>query len=134
MSRWQDRRRRFRSLLSGGVCVDPGSVFDPIAARIAEDLGFEVGLFAESLVSMALPRVPDLIVLTSTEFAEQTHRARRAGNLPLLCDADHSHRNALNVMCTVKELEMAGVGKMRAVLAARRDSGSVIAGQTSAPS
>ena len=43
---WTDRRRRFRAILNGDRCVHPGSVFDPISARIAEDLGFELGMFA----------------------------------------------------------------------------------------
>jgi oxaloacetate decarboxylase len=162
MSRWQARRERFRCVLSGNKCVYPGSVFDPISARIAEDLGFEVGMFAGSVASMTVLGAPDLIVLTLTEFAEQAHRICRAGDLPLLCDADHGYGNALNVMRTVEELETAGVaalsiedthlpvsfgggkprlisveegvGKMRAAVAARRDPGLVIAGRTSAPS
>ncbi len=163
MSRWQQRRERFRSILSGNQCVYPGSVFDPISARIAEDLGFEVGMFAGSVASMTVLGAPDLIVLTLTEFAQQAYRICRAGNLPLLCDADHGYGNALNVMRTVEELETAGVaglsiedtelpspygssgkprliaieegvGKMRAAVAARRDPALVIAGRTSAPS
>jgi carboxyvinyl-carboxyphosphonate phosphorylmutase len=162
MPRWQQRRERFRSVLSGNKCVYPGSVFDPISARIAEELGFEVGMFAGSVASMTVLGAPDLIVLTLTEFAAQAHRICRAGDLPLLCDADHGYGNALNVMRTVEELETAGVaglsiedtelpvafgggkarlisveegvGKMRAALAARRDPGLVIAGRTSAPS
>ncbi len=162
MSRWQERRERFRSVLSGNKCVFPGSVFDPMSARIAESLGFEVGMFAGSVASMTVLGAPDLIVLTLTEFAEQAHRICRAGNLPLLCDADHGYGNALNVMRTVEELETAGVaglsiedtelpiafgggkprlipieegvGKMRAAVAARGDSGLVIAGRTGAPS
>ncbi len=162
MSRWQARREKFRSILSGNKCVYPGSVFDPISARIAEELGFEVGMFAGSVASMTVLGAPDLIVLTLTEFAEQAKRICRAGNLPLLCDADHGYGNALNVMRTLEELETAGVaglsiedtdlpvpfgggkprlisieegaGKMRAAVAARRDAGLVIAGRTSAPS
>jgi carboxyvinyl-carboxyphosphonate phosphorylmutase len=109
MSRWHNRRERFRSILSGSTCVYPGSVFDPISARIAEDLGFEVGMFAGSVASMTVLGAPDLIVLTLTEFAQQACRICRAANLPLLCDADHGYGNALNVMRTVEELEMAGV-------------------------
>jgi carboxyvinyl-carboxyphosphonate phosphorylmutase len=163
MSRWHNRRERFRSILSGSTCVYPGSVFDPISARIAEDLGFEVGMFAGSVASMTVLGAPDLIVLTLTEFAQQACRICRAANLPLLCDADHGYGNALNVMRTVEELETAGVaglsiedtelpsrygsfgkpcllsveegvGKMRAALAARKDPGLAIAGRTSAPS
>jgi carboxyvinyl-carboxyphosphonate phosphorylmutase len=163
MPRWSERRERFRAILSGGKCVHPGSVFDPISARIAQDLGFEVGMFAGSIASLAVLGAPDIIVLTLTEFADQAHRICRAGNLPLLCDADHGYGNALNVMRTVEELESAGVaavsiedtalpqpfaskgkaqllsieegaGKMRAAIAARGDPGLVIAGRTSAAS
>ena len=38
---WTDRRKRFRAVLAGARCVYPGSVYDAISARIAEDLGFD---------------------------------------------------------------------------------------------
>jgi carboxyvinyl-carboxyphosphonate phosphorylmutase len=157
---WTDRRQRFRAVLAGDRCVHPGSVFDPISARIAEELGFEVGMFAGSIASFTVLGAPDLIVLTLTEFAEQAYRINRAGKLPLLVDADHGYGNALNVMRTVQELETAGVaamciedtllpktygetkpslitldegvGKMRAAVAAREDPSFVIVGRTSA--
>jgi len=159
---WTHRRGRFRAILEGEECVHPGSVFDPISARIAEDIGFEVGMFAGSVASMTVLGAPDLIVLTLSEFAAQAYRINRAGALPLLVDADHGYGNALNVKRTVEELETAGVaglsiedtdlpqpfgtvggtrllsveegiGKMRAALAGRRDPRLVIAGRTSAP-
>jgi len=158
MSRWSTRRAQFRSLLEGDACVHPASVFDPLSARIAEDLGFESSMLAGSIASLTVLGAPDLIVLTLTELAEQTLRISRAGKLPLLVDADHGFGNALNVMRTVEELENAGVsalsiedtllpqahgavkpqlvsieegvGKMRAALAARRDPALVIAGRT----
>jgi oxaloacetate decarboxylase len=160
---WTERRKRFRSLLAGDRCIHPGSVFDPISARIAEELGFEIGMFAGSVASFAVLGAPDLILLTLTEFAEQAYRICRAGTLPLLVDADHGYGNALNVMRTVEELETAGVaalsiedtslpaafdaagktrlisieegvGKMRAALAARQDPNLVILGRTQAVS
>src|SRR5262249_42123247 len=84
---WTDRRRRFRALLAGDRCVHPGSVFDPISARIAEDLGFEVGMFAGSVASLTVLGAPDLIVLTLSEFAAQAFRLHTAGNLPPLAAA-----------------------------------------------
>ena len=60
---WTERRERFRTLLAGEACVHPGSVYDAISARIAEDLGFEVGMFAGSVGSLAVLGAPDLIVL-----------------------------------------------------------------------
>ena len=157
---WTDRRKRFRALLSGERCVHPGSVFDPISARIAEDLGFELGMFAGSTASLTVLGAPDLIVLTLSEFAGQAYRINRAGDLPLLVDADHGYGNALNVKRTVEELETAGVaalsiedtdlptpfgtakprlttiaegvGKMKAAIAGRQDPLLAIAGRTSA--
>ena len=75
---WTDRRRAFRALLEGAACVHPASVFDPVSARIAEDLGFEAGMFAGSVASLAVLGAPDLVVLTLTEFAEQIRRMTRA--------------------------------------------------------
>ena len=158
---WSERRRRFRAVLQGSRCVHPGSVFDPISARLAEQLGFEIGMFAGSIASFTVLGNPDLILLTLSEFAEQAYRICRAGSLPLLVDADHGYGNALNVMRTVEELETAGVsalsiedtalpagfgapgemrlisidegvGKLRAALAARQDPNLVIAGRTQA--
>jgi oxaloacetate decarboxylase len=158
---WTERRERFRALLAGDRCVHPGSVFDPISARIAEDLGFEVGMFAGSVASMTVLGAPDIIILTLSEFADQAYRICRAGNLALLVDADHGYGNAMNVKRTVEELETAGVaalsiedtelpqpygtvgnsrlisieegvGKMRAAVEGRQDPNLVIAGRTSA--
>jgi len=160
-SRWSARRTRFRGILAGSACVHPASVHDAVSARIAADLGFETGMFAGSVASLAVLGAPDLIVLTLSEFADQAYRIGRAAELPLLVDADHGYGNALNVMRTVEELENAGVaalsiedtalprgygasdaaqlisieegvGKMKAALAGRRDPGLVIAGRTSA--
>jgi carboxyvinyl-carboxyphosphonate phosphorylmutase len=157
---WTDRRTRFREVLNGNRCVHPGSVYDAISARIAEDLGFELGMFAGSVASLTVLGAPDLIVLTLSEFAQQAYRINRAGKLPLMVDADHGYGNALNVKRTVEELETAGiggmsiedtelptpfgttkprlttiaegVGKMKAALAGRQDPLLSIAGRTSA--
>lgn len=160
-SRWSGRRAKFREILGGAACVHPASVHDAISARIAADLGFEMGMFAGSVASLAVLGAPDLIVLTLSEFADQATRIGRGAELPLMTDADHGYGNALNVMRTVEELEIAGVaglsiedtllpqafgsggkpglisieegvGKMKAALSARHDKDLVIAGRTSA--
>src|SRR5512140_2146086 len=158
---WTERRERFRAILEGKTCIHPASVFDPVSARIAEDLGFELGMFAGSIASLVVLGAPDQTLITLTEFAEQAHRICRASQLPLLVDADHGYGNALNVMRTVEELETAGIaaltiedtalpqaygagaaarlvsleegaGKMKAAVAARRDPRLAIVGRTSA--
>ena len=71
---WTDRRERYRELIiHGSECLHPGSVFDAISARIAEDLGFEVGMFAGSIGSFSVLGNPDLILLTLSEFAAQAY-------------------------------------------------------------
>src|SRR5713226_7752988 len=109
---WTERRERFRAILSGNRCVHTGSVYDAISARIAEDLGFEVGMFSGSIGSMSVLGAPDLVVLTLTEFAGQAYRICRAGNLALLVDSDHGYGNALNVKRTVEELETSGIAAL----------------------
>ena len=106
------RRERYRAVLAGDVCVHPGSVFDPISARVAEDLGFEVGMFAGSIASGTVLGAPDYVVLTLSEFAQQIYRICRAGTLPLMVDADHGYGNALSVKRTVEELEASGVAAL----------------------
>ena len=98
-----------RALLASNVFTHPVSVYDPISARMAEELGFDVGIFASSIASATVLGAPDLSLLTLTEFAQQLRRICRASNLSLMADADHGYGNALNVMRTVEELEWAGV-------------------------
>src|ERR1700692_2310772 len=158
---WTERRTRFRALLAGNRCVHTGSVYDAISARIAEDLGFEVGIFSGSIGSMAGLRAPHPLVMNPTQFAAQANRVCRAATLCLLVDADHGYGNALNVRRTVEELETAGIcamsiedtvlprpygpngkptlipveggiGTVKAALSARQDKKLVIAGRTSA--
>ncbi|BCJ90541.1 oxaloacetate decarboxylase [Terrihabitans soli] len=106
---WSDRRRRFRAVLDGTGCVMPASVFDPVSARIAEQLGYEFAILGGSVASHAILGAPDLLLVTASELAEQCRRINRAAEIPLLVDADHGFGNALNAARTAQELEMAGV-------------------------
>src|SRR5256886_3306795 len=159
---FRKRREALRSILSGSSCIRPGSVYDAISIRIAEDLGFELGMFGGSVASLAVLEAPDRALTTLTELAEQMRRMSRAAWLPVLVDADHGYGNALNVRRTVQELETAGVagltiedtllpqafgeaktqlisleegvGKMKAALDGRSDPSLVIMGRTGAVS
>jgi carboxyvinyl-carboxyphosphonate phosphorylmutase len=105
---WSKQRDGLRAILNGPVCIRPGSVYDAVSARIAEDLGFELGMLGGSTASLTVLGDPDLMLITLSELAETVRRITRAGNLPLLIDADHGFGNALNVRRTVQELENAG--------------------------
>jgi carboxyvinyl-carboxyphosphonate phosphorylmutase len=159
---FRKRREALRSILSGSACTRPGSVYDATSIRIAEDLGFEVGMFGGSIASLVVLGDPDVALITLTELSEQMRRMSRAAALPVLVDADHGYGNALNVRRTVQELETAGaagltiedtllppaygqtktqlisleegVGKMKAALVGRSDPTLVIMGRTGAAS
>src|SRR3954449_7691207 len=159
---FRPRREKLRSILSGGICVHPGSVYDAISIRITEDLGFELGMFGGSVASLAVLGDADIALITLTELCEQMRRMSRAASLPVLVDADHGYGNALNVRRTVQELEAAGaagltiedtllpqaysqaktqvisldegLGKMKAAVEARSDPSLVIIGRTGAAS
>ncbi|NBA97140.1 oxaloacetate decarboxylase [Pseudomonas sp. R5(2019)] len=107
-----DLRRNFRSLLASNTCYHTASVFDPMSARIAADLGFEVGILGGSVASLQVLAAPDFALITLSEFAEQATRIGRVAQLPFIADADHGYGNALNVMRTVIELERAGVAAL----------------------
>src|ERR1700761_8583849 len=158
---FRQRREKLRAILSGPSCIYPGSVYDATSIRIAEDLGFEVGMFGGSVASLAVLGDPDITLITLTELAEQMRRMSRAAALPVLVDADHGYGNALNVRRTVQELEAAGaagltiedtllpqpfgektqlislaegVGKMKAAVDGRGDPTLVILARTGAAS
>jgi len=152
---------RLREILAGDQCIVACSLFDPMSARVADELGFDLGIMGGSVAALAVLGAPDLILLSLTELAEQARRVCRAGRVGLIVDADHGYGNALSVMRTVEELQTAGVagisiedtllprafgagekahltsleegvGKMRAAVAARGDGPMGIFGRTSA--
>jgi carboxyvinyl-carboxyphosphonate phosphorylmutase len=157
---FRQRRERLRAILQGSACVRPGSVYDATSIRIAQDIGFELGMFGGSVASLVVLGDPDIALITLSELCEQMRRMSRAADLPVLVDADHGYGNALNVRRTVQELETAGaagltiedtllpqaygqtktqlisleegVGKMKAALDGRSDPSLVIMGRTGA--
>jgi carboxyvinyl-carboxyphosphonate phosphorylmutase len=159
---FRKRREALRLILTGSTCIRPGSVYDAISIRIAQDLGFGLGMFGGSVASLAVLGDPDIALITLTELAEQMRRMSRAATLPVLVDADHGYGNAMNVRRTVQELEISGaagltiedtllpqafgqtgtqlialeegVGKMKAALDARGDPALVIMARTGAVS
>lgn len=137
----------------------PG-VFNALVARMAEQLGFKAVYLSGAALSAAAC-LPDVGLLTVTEFVDQARSITQATRLPLLCDADTGFGEALNVERTVRLFEAAGVAgihledqllpkrcghlsgkqlaepevmaaKIRAAVAARRDPDFVILARTDA--
>jgi methylisocitrate lyase len=127
---------------------------------MAERLGFRAVYLSGAALSAAAG-VPDVGLLTLTEFADQARTIAAATDLPLVCDADTGFGEALNVERTVRLFEAAGAAgihledqqlpkrcghlsgkqlvpaevmaaKLRAAAAARRDSDFVLIARTDA--
>ena len=73
------KQREACAPFSPAVCIRPGSVYDAVSARIAEDIGFELGMLGGSTASLTVLGDPDLMLITLTELAENVRRITRAG-------------------------------------------------------
>jgi methylisocitrate lyase len=153
--------RRLRQAWQRQTIALPG-VFCPLVAKLAERLGHQAVYLSGAALSASLG-VPDVGLVTQTEFADEARRITRATSLPLLCDADTGFGEALSVERTVRLFEEAGAAglhledqelpkrcghltgkslvtpetmtaKLRAAVRARRDADFVIIARTDARS
>jgi methylisocitrate lyase len=151
--------QRLRRAWQHETIAIPG-VFNALVARMAERLGFQAIYLSGGALSAALG-VPDVGLVTLSEFAQEARALSQATTLPLLCDADTGFGEALNVERTVRLLEAAGAAglhledqqlpkrcghlsgkslidgeamaaKIRAAVAARRDPDFVVIARTDA--
>jgi methylisocitrate lyase len=151
--------RRLRQAWQKEPIAVPG-VWSALVARLAERQGFQAVYLSGAALSAAAA-LPDVGLLTLTEFVEAARVIAQATPLPLLCDADTGFGEALNVERTVRLFEGAGAGgihledqqlpkrcghlsgkvlveaevmacKVRAAVAARQDPDFVIVARTDA--
>src|SRR3989442_2079682 len=97
---------RLREAWTRQTIAIPG-VFNALVARMAERLGFQAVYLSGGALSAAYG-VPDVGLLTLSEFVDEARRIAAATALPLLCDPDTGLRGALNVERTVKLFRSAG--------------------------
>ena len=150
---------KLRQAWERGPIAIPG-VFNGVVARMAERLGFQA-IYQSGASLSATFGLPDVGLITLTEFANEARLLTQATSLPLLCDADTGFGEALNVERTVRLFENAGAAgnhledqelpkrcghlsgkrlvpletmtaKLRAATAARRDPNFVIIARTDA--
>ncbi len=153
---------RFRRALEDRPLVIPG-VFNALVARMAQRAGFRAAYQSGGALSAGLAGVPDIGLITQTEFAEQGRYLARAVDIPVISDADTGFGAAINIGRTVSLFESAGLaglhiedqefpkrcghlsgkslvpveemaGKLRAAAEARKDRNFVIIARTDARS
>ncbi len=153
-------RERFREVLSRPACTVAANIFDPLSARIAHMLDYEVCFLSGSVGKVANLGVPDIVMYNMSDAVDHCRRITRMADVSLMLDGEDGFGNAVNVMRTVKELEAAGVsaieiedqipparfnaedaglyskeeqaGKLEAAVAARTDPTTVIVARTAA--
>jgi methylisocitrate lyase len=151
---------RLRAAWSASPIMIPGA-FNALVAKLAERLGYEAVYLSGGALSAGWAGLPDIGLLTQSEFAGQAAILARATTLPVLCDADTGFGEPINVERTVRLYEEAGVAglhledqvmpkrcghlsgkalvdsgtmtsKVRAAVKARRDPDFVIVARTDA--
>ena len=156
-----DSRKTLRALAEARRAALLPGAFNALSARLIEDLGFEaVYITGAGVTNMSLG-LPDQGFMGLAEIVEHTQRIRDAVRIPLIVDADTGFGNAVNVYHAVRQLERAGadcvqledqtspkrcghfngkdvvdteemLGKIRAAVDARRDSGLLVMPRTDA--
>jgi methylisocitrate lyase len=150
--------KQFRDALKQPPLLIPG-VFNALTARLAERAGFRAAYQSGAALSASLAAVPDVGLVTQTEFADQGRYLASAVSIPVISDADTGFGEALAVERTVALFESAGlaglhledqqmpkrcghlsgkslvstadmVSKLKAAVAARRDPSFVIIART----
>jgi methylisocitrate lyase len=98
--------RRLRQAWKKQTIALPG-VFNALVARMAQQLGFEAVYLSGAALSASLA-LPDIGLVSVTEFVEEARKITAGCSLPLLCDADTGFGEALNVERAVRLFESAG--------------------------
>ena len=153
-------RERFRDVIGRSTCTVAANIFDPLSARIAQMLDYEVCFLSGSVGKVANLGVPDIVMYNMSDAVDHCRRITRMADISLMVDGEDGFGNAVNVVRTVKEMEAAGVsaieiedninplqfnaedsglrskeeqvGKLAAAVAARTDPTTVIVARTAA--
>jgi len=149
-----------RTLLRGEAMVVAPGAYDGLTAKLVAQAGFRAVYMTGAGTSVS-HGYPDFGLLTMSEMVENAARIVRSVDVPVIADADTGYGNELNVFRTVQEYESRGVAaihiedqvspkrcghlddkeivprddyiaKIRAAVAARRDSDFMIIARTDA--
>lgn len=154
-------RRRLRELLSAPGCFVAPGCHDALAARIAQDEGFDAVYLSGNAASAGLLGRPDVGLAGLSEMTQRTRWIAGSLRIPVVADADAGYGDTHAVARTVAEFEHTGVAaihiedqdlpkrcgamggvrivpfdeavaRLRAALAARTDPGMLIIARTDA--
>ncbi|MCY3543676.1 MAG: methylisocitrate lyase [Chloroflexi bacterium] len=108
----QNHAVKLRETLDAGETVVAPGVFNPLTAMIARKVGFDALYFSGAAFSASLG-IPDIGLFTLAELTDSVRWMTRASGLPFIVDADTGFGEAINVIRTVRELELAGAAAVQ---------------------
>ncbi|AII09536.1 methylisocitrate lyase [Rhodococcus opacus] len=103
-----DKRKAFRAGLGSGTLQRLPGAFNPLVAKLIQDIGFE-GVYVSGAVVSADLALPDIGLTTLTEVAGRGRQIARVTDLPVLIDADTGFGEPMSAARTVTVLEDAGI-------------------------
>jgi len=152
------KNEMYRALLRKSTITLAGNIFDPLSARIAQIVGYDLLVLSGSVGKASNLAAPDVVISTLPDVQDHVRRVTRNTDIPIMVDAEDGFGNAVNVWRCVRELEAAGVsgieiednvvprqfgdqdhglnavatqvGKLQAAVAARTDPTTVIIART----
>jgi oxaloacetate decarboxylase len=154
------KNEMYRALLEKPTVTLAANIFDPLSARIAQIVGYDLLVLSGSVGKASNLAAPDIVISTLADVQDHIRRVTRSTDIPIMVDAEDGFGNAVNVWRCVRELEAAGVsgieiednvvprqfgvlnpglnpvatqaGKLTAAVAARTDPTTVIVARTAA--
>ena len=94
-----------------GPLAVPG-VYNPMAALMARDVGFDALYFSGAAFSAGLG-IPDIGIFTLDQLTQAVRDVVRASGLPLIVDADTGFGEPISILKTVRDLEDAGAAAIQ---------------------
>ena len=104
-----ERRKALRATLNDSKITKLPGAFNPLTARLIEDLGLFEGVYVSGAVLANDLGLPDIGLTTLTEVSTRSSQIARATNLPVLVDADTGFGEPMSAARTVSEFEDAGL-------------------------
>ena len=103
-------RKAFRAKIANEGIVLPGA-YNALSAKQIQQIGFE-GVYISGAALSASAGLPDIGLLTLSEFSFFTRYITQAVDLPCIADADTGFGEVVNVARTVQEYEQIGLTGM----------------------
>ncbi|MEV6073054.1 methylisocitrate lyase [Nocardia sp. NPDC052001] len=106
-----DKRLAFKAGLNSGRIQRLPGAFNPLVAKLIQEIGFE-GVYVSGAVLSADLGLPDIGLTTLTEVSGRGQQIARVTDLPVLIDADTGFGEPMSAARTVTVMEDAGIAGM----------------------